>query len=117
MSNYFNALKSQRKETGTVSAIAGILKAPLDIISSFLPLPEGSIIFHVDRTDMFEARKKLKARFCLSGGIPNWLLALGSPEEVRHYCKKVIGVLAPDGGYIMDASAIIQGDAKIENKC
>ncbi|MEM2027667.1 MAG: uroporphyrinogen decarboxylase family protein [Candidatus Bathyarchaeia archaeon] len=84
-------------------------------LDSFAELPEGSIIFHVDRTDMFEARKKLKARFCLSGGIPNWLLALGSPEEVRHYCKKVIDVLAPDGGYIMDASAIIQGDAKIEN--
>jgi len=34
---------------------------------------------------------------------------------VRAYCKKVIDGVARDGGYIMDASAIIQNDAKVEN--
>ncbi|MEM2294588.1 MAG: uroporphyrinogen decarboxylase family protein, partial [Nitrososphaerota archaeon] len=84
-------------------------------LDSFAELPEGSIVFHVDRSDIYEVRKKLKDKFCVSGGIPNWVLSVGTPEDVQHYCKKVIDVLASDGGYIMDASAIIQNDAKIEN--
>ena len=43
------------------------------------------------------------------------LLAHGSPDEVREHCKKVIDGVARDGGYIMDASAIVQNDAKVEN--
>ncbi|MGC9053318.1 MAG: hypothetical protein ACP5KS_05480, partial [Candidatus Hydrogenedens sp.] len=38
-----------------------------------------------------------------------------TPKEVRDHCKKLIKLLAQDGGYIMDASAIIQNDAKVEN--
>jgi len=78
-------------------------------------LPERSIIFQVDRTDIFEAHKTFGHKFCLSGGIPNDLLAFGTPEEVRGYCRKVIDGVARDGGYIMDAGAIMQDDAKIEN--
>ena len=54
-------------------------------------------------------------KFAISGGIPNDLLAFGTPQEVREYCKKVIQTVGKDGGYLMDASAIIQSDAKIEN--
>jgi hypothetical protein len=57
----------------------------------------------------------LGEKFCLSGGIPNVLLAYGSPQEVRQRCKKVIDGVARDGGYIMDASAIVQNDARVEN--
>jgi uroporphyrinogen-III decarboxylase len=84
-------------------------------LDTFAELPEGSIIFHIDRTDPLEAKKKLKDKFCLSGGIPNYLLSIGTPEDVQRYCKKILDLLASDGGYIMDASAIIQNDAKIEN--
>ncbi len=40
---------------------------------------------------------------------------MGTPEEVRDCCKKVIDGVASDGGYIMDAGAIVQNDAKVEN--
>lgn len=78
-------------------------------------LPEGSIVYHVDRGDIFEVHRMLGEKFCLSGGIPNDLLALGKPEDVRQCCKKVIDGVARDGGYIMDASAIMQDDTKTEN--
>jgi len=84
-------------------------------LESFAELPEGSIIFHVDKTDIFEAHKVIGQKFCISGGIPNFLLSYGTVDEVRDYCKKVIDGVAGDGGYIMDASAIIQNDAKVEN--
>ena len=53
--------------------------------------------------------------FALSGGIPNVLLSFGTPQEVRDFCKRVIDEVAVDGGYIMDASAIMQNDTSIEN--
>jgi len=84
-------------------------------LDRFAELPDQSIVYHVDRGDIFEAHKKIGHKFCLSGGIPNYLLGLGTADEVRDYCKKVIDGVAGDGGYIMDASAIIQNDAKIEN--
>lgn len=78
-------------------------------------LPEKSIVYHVDRGDIFEVHRAVGEKFCISGGISNDLLAFGTPEDVRSYCKKVIDGVARDGGYIMDASAIMQDDTKIEN--
>ncbi len=78
-------------------------------------LPAKSIIYHVDRGDIFEVHKQLGRKFCLSGGIPNDLLTYGTPDQVRDACKKIIDAVAQDGGYIMDAGAIVQQDAKIEN--
>jgi uroporphyrinogen-III decarboxylase len=74
-----------------------------------------SIIYHVDRGDIFEVHKAVGHKFCLSGGIPNELLAFGTPDEVRGFCKKVIDGVAGDGGYIMDASAIMQNEPTVEN--
>ncbi|MFV1995243.1 MAG: uroporphyrinogen decarboxylase family protein, partial [Verrucomicrobiales bacterium] len=84
-------------------------------LDQFKELAEGSIVYHVDKGDIFETHKKLGDRFCLSGGIPNVLLSYGTPQEVRESCKKVIDEVAQDGGYIMDASAIMQNDTSIEN--
>lgn len=78
-------------------------------------LPDRSIIYHVDRGNIFEVHRHVGHKFCLSGGIPNDLLTYGTPDDVRSLCKKIIDEVAKDGGYIMDAGAIIQQDAKIEN--
>ena len=78
-------------------------------------LPDQSIIYHVDRGDIFEIHRAVGHKFCLSGGIPNDLLAFGKPADVREYCKKVLDGVARDGGYIMDASAIMQDDTQVEN--
>ncbi len=84
-------------------------------LDSFAELPDQSIIYHVDQADIFEVHKKLGHKFCLSGGLPNFLLSYGTPDDVRAYCKKLIDGVGRDGGYIMDASAIVQNDAKVEN--
>lgn len=81
----------------------------------FVELPERSIVFHIDRSTPELCREKLGEKFCLSGGLRNDLLAFGTPEDVKAYCKKLIDLLAPDGGYIMDASAIVQNEPKLEN--
>ncbi len=78
-------------------------------------LPEKSIIFHVDQTDLDEAHRVLGGRFCLSGNVPNSLLAFGTPEEVKDYVKNLLERYAQDGGFILDAGAVILDDAKEEN--
>ncbi len=84
-------------------------------LERFAELPDLSIVYHVDQGDIFKVHEALGGKFCLSGGIPNYLLAFSSPEEVRECCKKVIDGVARDGGYIMDASAIMQNDSRVEN--
>lgn len=84
-------------------------------LERFAELPEGSIIFHIDRTDAAQAQDVLGRRFCLSGGLPNTLMAFGKPEEVAAHCRKLIETLGAEGGYIMDASAIMQNDVRIDN--
>ncbi len=84
-------------------------------LKSFAELPDKSIVYHVDKADIFEVHKAIGHKFCISGGIDNALLSYGTADDVRQRCKKVIDGVAGDGGYIMDASAIIQNDASIEN--
>jgi hypothetical protein len=84
-------------------------------LGSFAELPDLSIVYHVDQGDIFKAHKAFGHKFCLSGGIPNFLLAFRSPDDVRARCRKVIDGVARDGGYIMDASAIMQNDSRVDN--
>ena len=84
-------------------------------LNSFAELPDRSIVYHVDMADIFEVHRVLGGKFCLSGGIPNFQLWHASPADVRALCRKVIEGVAADGGYVMDASAIMQGDTTVEN--
>lgn len=82
---------------------------------AFRELPERSIVFHCDQDDLFEVHRRLHDRFAISGGIPNVLLSFGSEQEVRDFTARVMREVAPTGGYILDAGAIMQDDTKSEN--
>ncbi|MBA3974240.1 MAG: hypothetical protein C0504_08505 [Candidatus Solibacter sp.] len=84
-------------------------------LDTFAELPEGSIIYHIDRGDPVLTQQKLGGKFCTTGGVTNALLFLGTPDQVRDRCKFLIDTLGQDGGYIMDASAIMQNDATVAN--
>ncbi len=84
-------------------------------LERFAELPAGSIVYHIDRGEPAAAHRALGGKFCLSGGVPNTLLAFGTPEEVRSHCRALIESIGADGGYVMDASAVMQNDATIEN--
>jgi hypothetical protein len=82
---------------------------------TFRELPDISIVFHCDQDDIFEVHRALHDKFAISGGIPNMMLSWGTADEVRDFCIRVIKEVAKDGGYIMDAGAIMQDDTNIEN--
>ena len=77
-------------------------------------VPPGKVIYHMENTDMFKAKEILGDRVCLRGNVPVTLLCVGTPDEVKAYCKKLIDVAGKGGGFIMDSSVNVE-DAKIEN--
>jgi hypothetical protein len=84
-------------------------------LDDFATLPAHSIVYHMDQANPAKVFSKLGGKFCLSGGIPNAMLAYGTPDKVRAKVKEILDLCAQDGAYIMDASAIVQNDATIEN--
>lgn len=84
-------------------------------LGNFAELPDRSIVYHVDQGDPLKAKKALGDKFCISGGVPNAMLSIKEPKDVRAHVKKLLADVAGDGGYIMDASAIVQNDATVAN--
>jgi len=52
---------------------------------------------------------------CIRGNVPPALLNLGSPEEVRGYCRELIQGVGKGGGFLMDGAIGIPDEAKPEN--
>jgi uroporphyrinogen-III decarboxylase len=77
-------------------------------------LPPGKACYAFEATDLFKAKEILGQTICLRGNVPLSLLATGTPEEVKAYCRKLIDIIGKDGGFIMDASTGLD-DAKTEN--
>jgi hypothetical protein len=84
-------------------------------LDAFHELPERSIVYHIDRGNPQLIHDKLHDKFAISGGVSNVTMAIGTPAQVRSEVINLINILGKEGGYIMDASAIMQNDTKIEN--
>ena len=82
---------------------------------NLLELPEGSIIYHIDKGDPAYAAKKLKPKFAISGGLSYDVLARGKPENVRDHMKTLFASVKEGGGYILDATALMLSDIQPEN--
>lgn len=82
----------------------------------FKDLPAKMVVAELDSaTDIFKAKEILKGHMCIAGDVPAALTALGTPEEVETYCKKLIDVVGEDGGFIMSTGCTLPVDCKIEN--
>jgi uroporphyrinogen-III decarboxylase len=77
-------------------------------------LPPGKIISRLDRTDIYKAREVLGGHHCIAGGVVPSLLRVGSVQQVKDECKKLIESIGRDGGYIMGHSTPLD-EARIEN--
>jgi uroporphyrinogen-III decarboxylase len=77
-------------------------------------VPVGKVCYIFEAVDMAKAKEVVGHTACIAGNVPLALLATGTPEQVRAYCRKVIDAAAKDGGYIL-SSAGSMDDAKPEN--
>lgn len=82
----------------------------------FKQLPRGSCILELDgTTDIFKAKEVLDDHLCLMGDVPATMLAMGTPDEVTAYCRKLIDVCGDGGGFILSSGCEVPSDAKFEN--
>ena len=66
-----------------------------------LDFPKGKMLARLDTTDIFKAKEILKDHICIQGNVPSTLLQVGSVQEVKDYCKKLIDVVGKGGGFIL----------------
>jgi uroporphyrinogen-III decarboxylase len=74
----------------------------LETVNEF---PKGAVAWRFDQTDMARAKQVLGSKCCISGNVPTSLLAAGTPQQVKEYCRKLIEDCAPGGGYILASGA------------
>jgi hypothetical protein len=79
-------------------------------------LPKGKCVCDLDgTTDIFKAKEILGDHMCISGDVPAALLTLGTAEQVRDYCQKLIDVVGRGGGFFLTTGCECPIDAKFEN--
>ena len=100
---------------------AGLTPCPLfeadytDRLEIIKDVPKGKAVYWFENTDIFQAKGVLGDRVCIRGNVPAPLLCIGTPQEVRDYCKELIDVVGRGGGFIMDGGIGIPDEAKPEN--
>jgi uroporphyrinogen-III decarboxylase len=77
-------------------------------------IPAGKAVYWFERTDIFRAKEILGKTVCIRGNVPLSTLSTGTADDVRAYCRRLIDVVGRDGGFIMDASTVLD-DARPEN--
>ncbi|MDE3109166.1 MAG: hypothetical protein KGL02_04420 [Acidobacteriota bacterium] len=77
-------------------------------------LPERSVVWWFDRTDMAQAKKIVGDRNCIAGNVPTSLICTGTPQEVKEHCRGLIEVCGENGGYILTGGAQVH-NAMAEN--
>ncbi len=68
-------------------------------------LPERSVVWWFDRTDMTRAKKILGGTNCIAGNVPTSLICAGRPAEIKEHCRNLIEVCGKNGGYILTGGA------------
>ena len=66
-----------------------------------LDFPKGKVLARLDTTDIVKAKEILKGHMCIEGNVPSSLLQVGTVQEVKDYCKKLIDAVGEGGGYIL----------------
>lgn len=77
-------------------------------------LPAGKVMARFDSTDIFKAKETIGDVMCICGNMPVTLLQVGTAEEVKDYCRKMIDRVGRDGGFIMSTRSVLD-EAKPEN--
>jgi len=83
----------------------------LEYIGDF---PKGWVTWQFDQTDMANAKRILGKNCCVVGNVPSSLLAFGTVNDTKEYCRKLIETCAPGGGYVLTGGTAVT-EAKPEN--
>ncbi len=79
-----------------------------------LELPKAKVIGHFDNSDINKVKEVLGNHICIMGNVPPSLLQIGTKQEVKDYCKKLIDDIGKGGGFILASRSAVD-EAKPEN--
>lgn len=78
--------------------------------------PKGTVICDIDNeADIFRAKADFGYQQCITGGIPNDMLILGTPDDIRERVKLLCETVGKDGGWMPNGGGHIPEDTKPEN--
>lgn len=78
--------------------IDGSYNTRLEIIKD---LPRASVVWTMEQTDMALAKKVLGDSACIAGNVLAAQLYTLTPQAIKEYCRQLIEICAPGGGYIL----------------
>lgn len=84
-------------------------------LEAIADVPPRKLIYMFEDTDLFRAKEVLGDVACIRGNVPASLLCVGTPDEVRQYCRTLIKKVGKNGGFILDGGVGIPDEAKLEN--
>jgi hypothetical protein len=79
-------------------------EARLNIIKE---LPRASVIWIMEKTDMFKAKEILGDTACIGGNVTAAQLYTQTPAMIKDYCRRLIEVCGKGGGYILSLGSSI----------
>jgi hypothetical protein len=77
-------------------------------------IPPAKAMYAFEATDLIKAKDVLGDRISIKGGVPVSILATGTPDDVKVYCKNLIDYVGREGGFLLSTSSSVE-DAKTEN--
>jgi uroporphyrinogen-III decarboxylase len=66
-------------------------------------------------TDIFAAKELLRGHAMFHGDVPAALQALGTPQEMEAYCRKLIDEVGYEGGFILGTGCDSAPDCTFDN--
>ncbi len=66
-----------------------------------LQVPRGKLLARLDTADIFKAKEVLRGHVCIQGNVPSTLLQVGTVQQVKDYCKRIIDKVGEGGGFIL----------------
>jgi len=82
----------------------------------FQALPKHKIILELDgSTDIFLAHRLLGNRVCLLGDVSASRFVLGTPEDMKKYCRSLMMELGQENGFILGSGCTLPHNARHEN--
>jgi hypothetical protein len=111
---YFKAMVDAAVEEGAIPVLHFDADWTRDL-HRLRAFPEGKCVLSLDgKTDIFKAKEILGDHMCIMGDVPSTLFALGTPEDVTAYCKRLMREIGPSG-FILTSGCDVPIDAKYEN--
>lgn len=89
----------------------GAYNTRLDFLTD---VPKGKVLYHFEKTDMQQAKKKLNGIACICGNLPISQIEFGKKETVEKMTRSLLEDCMPGGGYIFDFDGSLE-NAKPEN--